>query len=112
MGLTLAEGREAGKLAVDRWTHPARRRDGGRREESTIAKPARVGYAISITVELPRTVEEELRALAVRQGRDVVRLVEDAVRDYLEAAAITDVDEAAVAEVQAKLVGELSLDVK
>jgi hypothetical protein len=44
-----------------------------------------------MTVELPRTVEEELRALA---------------------AAITDVDEAAVAEVQAKLVGELSLDVK
>jgi predicted transcriptional regulator len=60
-----------------------------------------------MTVELPRTVEEELRALAVRQGRDVVRLIEEAVRDYLEAAAITDVDEAAVAEVQVRLVGEL-----
>jgi hypothetical protein len=52
-------------------------------------------------------VEEELRALAGRQGRDVVRLVEDAIRDYIEAAAITDIDEAEVAEVQAKLVGEL-----
>jgi predicted transcriptional regulator len=99
MGLTLAEGGEAGNLVSTAGRI--------RREESTIAKPARVGYAISMTVELPRTVEEELRALAVRQGRDVIRLVEDAVRDYLEAAAITDVDEAAVAEVQAKLVGEL-----
>lgn len=60
-----------------------------------------------MTVKLPRTLEEELRALAVRQGRDVVRLVEDAVRDYLEAAAITEVDETEVAETQERLVGEL-----
>jgi predicted transcriptional regulator len=60
-----------------------------------------------MTVELPRSIEEELKTLAARQGRDIVRLVEDAVRDYLEAAAITDVDAAEVAEVQAKLVGEL-----
>lgn len=60
-----------------------------------------------MTVELPRTVEEELRALAMRQGRDVGRLIEDAVRDYLAAVAITDIEEADVAEVQAKLVGEL-----
>jgi predicted transcriptional regulator len=76
-------------------------------ERNLPSRSRRVGYAISMTVELPRALEEELRALAVRQGRDVVRLIEDAVRDYLEAAAITDVDEAAVAEVQAKLVGEL-----
>lgn len=60
-----------------------------------------------MTVELPRTVEEELRALAMRQGRDIDRLIEDAVRDYLAASAITDVDETDIAEAQAKLIGEL-----
>ncbi len=60
-----------------------------------------------MTVELPRTVEEELKALARRQGRDVLRLVEDAVLSYLEAAAITDLDPAEVAETQQQLVGEL-----
>ncbi|MES1240629.1 MAG: hypothetical protein ABUT39_03325 [Acidobacteriota bacterium] len=60
-----------------------------------------------MTLELPRRVEEELTALAARQGRDVVGLIEEAIRDYLEAAAITDVDQADVAETQAKLAGEL-----
>ncbi len=60
-----------------------------------------------MTVELPRTVEEELKALARRQGREVPRLVEDAVLSYLEAAAITDLDPAEVAETQQQLVSEL-----
>ena len=60
-----------------------------------------------MTVELPGTVEEELRALAMRQGRDIGRLIEDAIRDYLAASAITDVDDADIAEAQAKLIGEL-----
>lgn len=60
-----------------------------------------------MTVELAAGVEEQLRDLASRQGRNIVVLVEEAVRDYLEAAAITDLDPAEVAEAQVALLGEL-----
>jgi predicted transcriptional regulator len=60
-----------------------------------------------MTIELSRKVEEQLRDLAGRQGREVGALVEDAVREYLEAIAITDLDAAEVAETQVALVGEL-----
>jgi len=52
-------------------------------------------------------VEEQLRNLAAKQGRDVRTLVEEAVRQYLESAAITDLDSTQVAETQTKLLGEL-----
>jgi predicted transcriptional regulator len=60
-----------------------------------------------VSIELSRSVEEQLRNLAARQGRDISALVEDAVRQYLEAAAITDVEPSEVAEAQAALLGEL-----
>jgi len=43
----------------------------------------------------------------VKQGGDVPTLVEDAVRQYLEFAAITDIDANQLAEAQAALIGEL-----
>ncbi len=60
-----------------------------------------------MTVELAANVEEQPRDLASRQGRNIDVLVEEAVRDYFEAAAITDLDPAEVAEVQVALLGEL-----
>ena len=60
-----------------------------------------------MSIELPATVEQQLRNLAARQGRDVSALVEDAVRQYLEATAITDLEASEVAEAQAALAGEL-----
>ena len=60
-----------------------------------------------MSIELPGSVEEQLRALATRQGRDVRALVEEAIRQYLEAAAITDLDPTDVAEAQGALLGEL-----
>jgi predicted transcriptional regulator len=60
-----------------------------------------------MTIDLPSVVEEQLRDLAKRQNRDIAELIEDAVRQYLEAAAITDLDPNQVAETQAKLVSEL-----
>lgn len=60
-----------------------------------------------MTVELPASIERELRHLAVVQSRDLSELVEEAVRQYLEAAAITDVDSAQVGETQIALAGEL-----
>jgi len=62
----------------------------------------------SISVELSGSVEQQLRALAAKQGRDVRTLAEEAVRQYLEAAAITDLEAMDVAEAQAALIRELS----
>jgi len=60
-----------------------------------------------MSIELPGSVEEQLRKLAAKQGRDVCRLVEEAIRQYLEASAITDLDATQAAETQTKLLGEL-----
>ena len=60
-----------------------------------------------MSIELPIGVEEQLRGLAATQGRDVVELVEEAVRQYLEAIAITDVAADEVADAQAALIAEL-----
>lgn len=62
---------------------------------------------MEMTVELTGSVETQLRDLASKQGRNVGALVEEAVREYLEAAAITDLEPADVAEAQVVLVGEL-----
>jgi len=60
-----------------------------------------------MTIELPPGVEKELRSLAVTESRDIDELVEEAVRQYLETAAITDLDGAEIAEAQVTLAGEL-----
>lgn len=60
-----------------------------------------------MSIELPIGVEEQLRGLAATQGRDVVELVEEALLQYLEAAAITDVAADEVADAQAALIAEL-----
>jgi predicted transcriptional regulator len=60
-----------------------------------------------VSIELSGSVEEQLRTLAAKQGRDVRALVEEAIRQYLEATAITDVESNDVAETQAALLGEL-----
>jgi hypothetical protein len=60
-----------------------------------------------MAIDLPSVVEQQLRDLAKRQNRNIAELIEDAVRQYLEAAAITDVDPMQVGETQAKLLGEL-----
>ena len=60
-----------------------------------------------MTIELSDRVEEPLRTLAERQNREIGAVVEDAVRQYLEAEAITDLDPAQIAEAQLALAGEL-----
>ena len=60
-----------------------------------------------MTIELPGSVEEQLRNLAAQQGRDVTALVEEALRQYLAAAALTDLDASQVADAQAALLSEL-----
>ncbi len=60
-----------------------------------------------MSIQLPHSVEEQIRQLAKKQGRDVRVLVEEAVRLYLEAVTITDLDSADVAETQAALLSEL-----
>jgi predicted DNA-binding protein len=71
-------------------------------------KPCRRQSTVTpVNIDLPGSVEEQLRSLAARQGRDVRTLVEEAIRQYLESAAITDLDATQVAEAQVALLGEL-----
>jgi len=65
------------------------------------------GYTERVSIDLPGSVEEQLRSLAAKQGRDLRALVEEAIRQYLEAAAITDLDATQVAEAQVALLDEL-----
>jgi predicted transcriptional regulator len=65
------------------------------------------GYPGIVSIELSSGVEEQLRTLAERQGRDVRVLVEEAIRLYLEAAAITDLEANDVAEAQTAMLDEL-----
>jgi hypothetical protein len=60
-----------------------------------------------MTIELKGRVEEQLRDLAVRQGRDIGVLVEEAVKEYIEGASITDLDGSEVAQTQVTLLDEL-----
>jgi predicted transcriptional regulator len=60
-----------------------------------------------MTIELPRVVEDELRDLAKKQNRELTEIVEAAVRQYLDAVAITDISPGDVAATQEKLLGEL-----
>ncbi len=60
-----------------------------------------------MTIQVPESVEEQLRVLAMRQGREVGLVVEDAIRLYLETTAITDLGSDDVAETQAALLSEL-----
>jgi predicted DNA-binding protein len=64
-------------------------------------------YSDPVSIDLPGSMEEQLRSLAARQGRDVRTLVEEAIHQYLESAAITDLDATQVAEAQVALLGEL-----
>jgi len=61
-----------------------------------------------MTIELPTTVEEQLRSLAIKQGRDLRTLVEEALRQYIEFTAITDLDATDVGETQTALLDELA----
>jgi hypothetical protein len=60
-----------------------------------------------MTIDLPAEIEESLRALAASQGRDISALVEEAIRDYIESAHITDLTSAEVGEAQLALLGDL-----
>ena len=60
-----------------------------------------------MTIELATSMEKELKLLAALQHRDIRELIEEALRQYVEASSITDLDSFAVGETQAQLVGEL-----
>lgn len=60
-----------------------------------------------MTIELSGNVEKQLRNLAASQGREIGDIVEEAVLEYLEAAAITDVQADEIGESQMTMLGEL-----
>jgi len=60
-----------------------------------------------MVIQLPARIEEQLRGLAEQRGEAIDALVEDAVREYLVAASVTDLRAGDVAETQFALLGEL-----
>jgi predicted transcriptional regulator len=60
-----------------------------------------------MTVHLSDCLEDELRRLASLRGQGVDAIVEEAVRQYLDAMAVTDVTDADLAATQIKLVEEM-----
>ena len=60
-----------------------------------------------MTFHLSGALEGELERLAVLRGLGVEALVEEAVRQYLDAAAIADVSPEDLAQTQAAMAGEL-----
>lgn len=67
-------------------------------------------YTSGMVVHLPKTLEEWLKRYAEHSGQDVSSVLEDAVRQYLEASAATDVSAEDIAETQAKLAPELGIE--
>lgn len=63
-----------------------------------------------MTIEVPDAIEQRLRDLASKQGRDLELVVEEALREYLDAAAITDVGASEIVQTQSELVRDLPLD--
>jgi hypothetical protein len=61
-----------------------------------------------MTIELPQAIETELPTVAEKQGREVLAVIEDAIQQYLDGTAITDLDPTDVAAVQISVLGELS----
>lgn len=74
---------------------------------STVEAGHRQEYTPAMSIDLPTAIEEQLRTLAATQGRDMTVLVEEAVRQYLAATSLTDVEANEVAEAQAALIAEL-----
>lgn len=60
-----------------------------------------------MTIDLSTPIEAELRRLAGLSGMNVETLVVEAVRQYLDAAALTDLSVGDVAATQVSLLGEL-----
>lgn len=71
-------------------------------ETSNIAR-----YRTRMTIELSSAVEKQVRQLARKQRKAVRVIVEDAVRQYIEAASITDLDAQEIASTQEALIAEL-----
>ena len=61
-----------------------------------------------MVIQMNDQTEQELRRLAGRQGRALAEVVEAALRSYIEAEAMTDIESADVAATQSALVSELT----
>jgi len=61
-----------------------------------------------MVIKMNDQTEQDLRRLAGRQGRALAEVVEAALRSYIEAEAITDIESADVAATQIALVSELT----
>jgi hypothetical protein len=65
-------------------------------------------YSIRVTLNLSSAIEAQLRTLASQQGRDVQSLAEEAIRQYLDAANITDLTTDQIRDFQMQLAPEVA----
>ena len=70
-------------------------------------KPARDRME-RMTIDLSGQLEDRLRRLAEAQGRTLEKVIEEAIRQYLDADAITDLQPGHIAATQEKLAEELT----
>lgn len=76
---------------------------------SVILPPPRIlCYDMHMTINLADSLEQQVRSLAAAQGRDIQAVIEEAVRDYLVSAAITDVEPDDLAQSQLAMLPELA----
>lgn len=61
-----------------------------------------------MSIDVSEQLEGRLRQLARQQGRALETIIEEAIRQYLDAVAITDLQPADIAATQEKLAGELT----
>jgi hypothetical protein len=63
---------------------------------------------MNMVIQVDDRIEQELRRLAGHQGRALADVVEAALRSYIDAEAITDVEPSDVAAAQMALLSELT----
>ena len=64
-------------------------------------------YDERMVIQVDDQIEQELRRLAGHQGRALADVVEAALRSYIEAEAITDIESTDIAATQLALLSEL-----
>lgn len=63
-------------------------------------------YNVCMVIRLPQNIEDQLQMLADSRGRPIDALVEEAIRQFLDASAITDVTAEDVGQTQMRLANE------
>jgi hypothetical protein len=79
----------------------------GRAGQTSVPEVCPAAYGRSMVIQVGDQIEQELRRPAGHQGRALADVVEAALRSYIEAEAITDIESTDIAATQLALLSEL-----